>query len=316
QLGQRDLDGWEARLIDLARDQGFAKTKKGYGAKYGKATRTEVLSARDALWAEVVEFRADADADLAARLQRGLQPPLDGYQQLKARQGALDFVDLLARTRDVLQSNRGVRAYLQRRFTRIFVDEFQDTDPVRAEILLLLSADDDGVDDWMAVRPRPGKLFIVGDPKQAIYRFRGADVGTYCAVRDQLVACGGRVLQLTTNFRSVPEIQRLVNRAFAEEMTADPLALQAAYVPLAERRPGDAAQPAVVALPVPAPYSSGRTYGNGVTGRAIDASLPDAVAAFVDWAVSDSGWEVAERQPDGAERRVPIRPRHIALLFR
>ncbi len=70
-----------------------------------------------------------------------------------------------------------MRAHLQQKFTRIFVDEFQDTDPIQAEILLC-----------SAIRRRgdvaAGKLFIVGDPKQAIYRFRGTDVGTYWRVCD------------------------------------------------------------------------------------------------------------------------------------
>jgi len=315
-LGQRDLDGWEARLVDLARDQGLAKTKKGYGAKYGARSRTEVLAARDAFYADLLQFRGDADADLAALLQQELQPTIERYRELKDRQGALDFVDLLTRTRDVLRENRTVRAYLQQRFTRIFVDEFQDTDPVQAEILLMLSADDSSVTEWTDVRPRPGKLFIVGDPKQAIYRFRGADVGTYWRVRRLLEACGGRVLQLMTNFRSVPEIQRFVNRAFEREMTADATALQADYVPLAERRRGDETQPSVIALSVPAPYSTGRTYGNAVTGRAIEASLPDAIGAFIDSLLNHSGWEIPVPQPDGSERRVPIQPQHIAVLFR
>jgi ATP-dependent helicase/nuclease subunit A len=170
--------------------------------------------------------------------------------------------------------------------------------------------------DWRATRPQPGKLFIVGDPKQAIYRFRGADVGTYCAVRDHLETRGGRVLQLTTSFRSVPDIQRFVNRAFEGEMKVDEVALQAGYVPLDERRPGNNGQPALVALAVPAPYSSGRSYGNSVTGRAIEASLPDAVGAFIDWLVNESGWTVSERLADGTEHDVPIRPQHIAVLFR
>jgi len=315
-LHQRDLDGWESRLIDLAHDRGLAKTRKGYGARYGTASRTQVVAARDAFYTGLLQFRADADADLAAMLQQELAPTIDGYQVLKDRQGALDFVDLLTRTRDVLRGNRPVREHLQRRFTRIFVDEFQDTDPVQAEILLLLASDDGSVQDYRQVRPRPGKLFIVGDPKQAIYRFRGADVATYWAVRDHLVRCGGQVRQLTTNFRSVPEIQRFVNGAFAAEMTPDPVALQAAYVPLAERRPGNEAQPAVVALSVPAPYSSGRSYGNSVTARAIEDSLPNAVGAFIDWLLNSSGWTVCERLPDGNERAVAIQPQHLAVLFR
>ena len=315
-LGQHDLDAWESRMIDLARDQGLAKTKKGWGAKYGAITRAEVLSARDSLYADVLQFRADADADLAALLHEELQTPTARYQELKRRQGALDFVDLLTCTRDLLRANVAVRQHLQGRFARIFVDEFQDTDPVQAEILLLLSADDERVDRWTDARPRPGKLFIVGDPKQAIYRFRGADVGTYWMVRNHLATCGGRVLQLTTNFRSVPEIQRFVNRAFEREMVADETALQAAYIPLAKNRPADDSQPAVVALSVPEPYSSGRVYGNAITIRAIEASLPETVGAFIAWLVNDSDWQVPERQPDGSERRVRIQPKHVAVLFR
>ena len=89
-----------------------------------------------------------------------------------------------------------MRRGFQSRFTHIFVDEFQDTDPLQAEILLLLSSNDPGQDDWRAVVPVPGRLFIVGDPKQSIYRFRRADVGIYREVCDRLIACrrhGGAV---------------------------------------------------------------------------------------------------------------------------
>src|SRR5262249_40675385 len=91
-LGQHDLEAWEARLIDLVRDPGLAKTKKGYGAKYGgPVTRLEVLAARDALYADLLQFRMEADADLAALLRDELQAPIARYQELKRRQGALDF---------------------------------------------------------------------------------------------------------------------------------------------------------------------------------------------------------------------------------
>ena len=76
---------------------------------------------------------------------------------------------------------------LQQRFTHFFVDEFQDTDPLQAEILLLLAADDPGETDWRAARPIPGKLFLVGDPKQSIYRFRRADVALYEEVKERLL---------------------------------------------------------------------------------------------------------------------------------
>src|SRR5262249_26039880 len=152
--------------------RGFARTRKGSGYKYGKdVTRSEVLAARDQLLADLQQFKRDADADLAAALQDELKGATERYQALKAAAGALDFADLLARARDLIRTNEEVRSHLQGKFARIFVDEFQDTDPIQAEILMLLAADDPRETDWQRVVPRPGKLFIVGDPKQSIYRF-------------------------------------------------------------------------------------------------------------------------------------------------
>ena len=304
-FGQLDLDGWEARLVDLTRDRGFSRARKGSGYKFSKdATRTDVLAAREALVNGLQQFRKDADADLAACLQQELAGATDQYQQLKQAAGALDFTDLLARARDLIKSNADVRSHLQHKFTRIFVDEFQDTDPIQAEILLLLA---DGV---------RGKLFIVGDPKQAIYRFRGTDVSTYWDVRDRLEARGGRVLQLTTSYRSVPAIQRFVNAAFAPEMTGDSVTRQAEYVALSEARVADDGQPAIVALPVPKPYGRGGFGAFRASGKAIDASLPDAIGAYIAWLTDKSGWMVSEKQTDGTEERVKLQPRHIAVLFR
>jgi ATP-dependent exoDNAse (exonuclease V) beta subunit len=303
-FGQRDLDAWEARLVDLTRDRGFSRTRKGSGYKFSnEVTRTAVLAARDALFADLQQFKRDADADLAACLQQELAGATERYQALKRAAGALDFTDLLAKARDLIKTNADVRTHLQAKFTRIFVDEFQDTDPIQAEILLLLAND------------VPGKLFIVGDPKQAIYRFRGTDVGTYWRVSRQLERRGGRVLQLRKSYRSVPEIQRFVNAAFCEEMQANDATLQADYVDLAPYRPSYPSQPAVVALPVPKPYAR---YGPlKASGKAIEESLPDAVGAFIAWLIDEkNGWQIAERAADGSERRVPLQPRHIAILFR
>jgi ATP-dependent helicase/nuclease subunit A len=303
-FGQRDLDGWEARLVDLTRDRGLSRTRKGTGYKFGaNVTRTEVLAARDALFADLQQFRKEADADLAAALQQELAGATARYQDLKRAAGALDFTDLLARARTLIAEDDNVRRHLQSKFDRVFVDEFQDTDPIQAEILLHLAG---GV---------PGKLFIVGDPKQAIYRFRGADVATYWRVKTQLEAHGGRVVQLTTSYRSVPEIQRFVNAAFVAEMTDNPDTLQAAYVPLSPDRPSFDDQPAVVALPVPRPYGRGGPLR--ASARAIEESLPDAIGAYIAWLVDEkNGWQVAERQTDGLTRRVPLAPKHIAILFR
>jgi ATP-dependent exoDNAse (exonuclease V) beta subunit len=330
QFGHDDLDGWEARLVDLVRDRGFSRTRKGSGYKFGvvtepfadrasgsPVTRTEVLDARNALFVELQQFRRDADADLAAALQEELRPATALYQELKDAAGALDYNDLLIRVRDLLRDNRDVRVHLQETIARIFVDEFQDTDPVQADILLLLAADSPDENDPARITPKPGKLFIVGDPKQAIYRFRGTDVGTYWRVKTQLQRRGARVLQLTTSYRSVPEIQRFVNAAFRSAMQENADTLQAAYVPLGESRRAATDQPSVIALPVPRPYSASSWGSPQISARAMEESLPDAIGAFIAWLVDEkNGWTVAERGPDGEERQVPVQPRHIALLFR
>jgi ATP-dependent exoDNAse (exonuclease V) beta subunit len=304
-----DYDGWEAGLVDLSRDRVLANARHGHGKIYGNGmARDSVLQALDALRAELDRFRMDADADLAALLQSELQGAIGRYEKMKAAAGALDFLDLLLLARNLVRDNPQVRRGFQQRFRRIFVDEFQDTDPLQAELLLLLAADDEDETDWHRARPVPGRLFFVGDPKQSIYRFRRADVGIYREVSRQLESQGARLVHLRTSFRSVPEIQACVNAAFTPVMTDDDLTLQAPYVPLAPHRPALPNQPAVVVLPVPEPYA--KRY---VSAMSIDKSLPSAVGAFVDWIVNDSGWKVTERS---GTTPVPVAAKHICLLFR
>lgn len=304
-----DYDGWEARLVDLSRDRNFSKARHGRGPGYRQGTsRTVVVQALDAFRARLDGFRLDADADLAALLQQELSGAVFRYEELKARAGALDFLDLLLKARDLVRGNAVVRRGFQARFTHIFVDEFQDTDPLQAEILLLLAASDPAITDWRRVEPVPGRLFVVGDPKQSIYRFRRADVGIYRTVCERLVECGATAVKLTTSFRSVPQIQACINAAFAPIMTGDAFTLQAHYVPLTPLRGDLSRQPAVIALPVPAPYGT-----RNISAVAIEQSLPDAVGAFVDWIVTRSGWKVTERS---GEEPVPVAAKHVCLLFR
>ena len=127
---------------------------RGPGYKQG-VPRQRVIDAYDALKPQLDQFRLDADADLAAALQHELDGAIDRYEELKARAGALDFLDLLLKARDLVRGNAGVRRGFHARFTHIFVDEFQDTDPLQAEILLLLASADPEQDDWRRVTPSP-----------------------------------------------------------------------------------------------------------------------------------------------------------------
>ena len=311
-LGRADdstYDGWEARLADLSRDRNFARARHGRGSGYGNGvTRSSVIEALERLRAHLDDFRMRADADLAALLQQELAGAVHLYESLKARAGAMDFLDLLLKARDLVRGDATVRRGFQDRFTHIFVDEFQDTDPLQAELLLLLASDDATQTDWREARPVPGRLFVVGDPKQSIYRFRRADVGIYRDVCARLERCGARAVKLTTSFRSVAGIQSCVNAAFTPIMTGDAFTLQAEYVPLTGYREGVKNQPSVIALPVPNPYGS-----RNISAMAIEASLPDATGAFIEWLLNDSKWKVTERTGD---KPVPIAARHICILFR
>ena len=324
----RDYDGIEAALIEVCR--GWAP-RKGYGKSYGPGvSRAEIQAEQGALAGELATFEREADADLAALLHAELQTAIEAYEGRKARLGLLDFVDLLIKARDLVRQNAGIRAEFQEKFTHLFVDEFQDTDPIQAEILMLLAAEDPEVWTWQFVQPRRGKLFIVGDPKQSIYRFRRADVSIYRQVRGILERHGGRCLQLTTNFRTVENLQTAINTAFAPWMTGDEASLQADYVPLTSWRSDRSGRPSLVSLPVPRPYGTSR-----VTKTAIDASLPGAIASFVKWLLEESGWTVTESvktgpssgaEPEGADagtriprteqRERPLQSRDVCLLFR
>ena len=304
-------DELEARLVALHRD--LARTRNWTTGRskifHSGLSRDEALERRDALLDHLENFKRRADADLATLLHDELMEVVAVYEEKKAHLGRLDFLDLLIRTRDLLRDNIEVRRFLQERFTHLFVDEFQDTDPLQAEILLLLAADDPEVDAWREARPVPGKLFLVGDPKQSIYRFRRADVVLYEEIKDRLVAGGMGLVHLSRSFRALEPLQAAVNAAFADRMTGDREVGSPEYVPLDPHRQTEVERPEIVALPAPKPYSFSR-----ITARSIEACLPDTVAAYIEWLVRHSGWQVED--PGEPGRLVPIAPRHITLLFR
>jgi ATP-dependent exoDNAse (exonuclease V) beta subunit len=320
----RDHDALEAELRELARSRQVHWHWKGSPRKpfARDLPRALVLERRDAAKAGLDALIRSCDADLAPLLREELRPVVEAYQLAKQRAGCLDFLDLLIRARDLLRDDASVQAAYRERLDRIFVDEFQDTDPLQAEILMRLASAEPELASWRDARVAPGKLFLVGDPKQSIYRFRRADLAIYETVKRNLAAQGARVLQLRASFRALPSLQRSVNAAFRGAMRgardaavgdgtgANSRSEQASYVALEPVRTEHADQPSLVALPVPRPYSE---FGR-ITDWSIEKSLPDAVGAFVDWLVRESGWTVADREGNGA--RVPIAPRHICLLFR
>jgi ATP-dependent exoDNAse (exonuclease V) beta subunit len=304
-----DLDAVEAVLVELSRTLA-ANKRKGYGPYSESVRRDEMLAKRDHLVRDLIALRERANADLACLLQSELRELATRYRELKDRAGALDFTDLLLRVRNLLRDDASVRASFQRKFSHVFIDELQDTDPLQAEVLLLLSADDPAESDWRNVRPVPGKLFMVGDPKQSIYRFRRADVLLYQSMKDQLTSRGVKLVHLTHSFRAVRSIQRAVNLAFSHAIQEDHETGQPSYVRLTGGPEEPSDRPSIIALPPPRPLGQ---YGRP-TKTAINACLPQMISAFVAWMVNESGWRV--RDPEDPENQIDLRARHIAILFR
>jgi ATP-dependent helicase/nuclease subunit A len=182
-----------------------------------------LAQARDALkrfWREISETPA---GDAAARfLVNRARSALDFYA--KAKGSGLDFMDLLLRANSLLAGNRDVAAALSGRFRYIFVDEFQDTDPLQADMLASLSSDG-----------RPGRLFVVGDPKQSIYGFRRADIQIYNRFRGRMLSQAGEGIALVTNFRSRPDLIASVNGLFGQVLAGGE-DFSPAYAPVSPHR--------------------------------------------------------------------------------
>jgi len=174
-----------------------------------------------------------------AYLLKFLLPATEGYRELRRRENKLNFQDLLMITAELLKNNPEVRSYFQENYTHLLVDEFQDTDPIQAEIMFYLTGKDLWERDWTKLSPRSGSLFVVGDPKQSIYRFRRADIDIYNRVKDMIRDSGGEVLYLTSNFRSLSQLIGWTNRVFEELFSSLSSPYQAGFVPMDQVREKD-----------------------------------------------------------------------------
>ena len=186
--------------------------------------------------------------ELLGRVVEAMGKLLLDWSEYKRSAALLDFDDLLYTARDLLAKNEDVRQALAKRFRHVLVDEFQDTDPVQIDILWRLCGEPpkDGNPDPLARIPRAGALFLVGDPKQAIYRFRGADVNAYLGAREAIGKPG--VLEIVANFRSVEPILTFVNDKFANPLSST--VGQPGFTALAATRKAEKDALAVAALDI------------------------------------------------------------------
>jgi ATP-dependent helicase/nuclease subunit A len=224
----RSVQGWP--LEDIAIAQELVRAAKGLVSVNGELTAT--------LWRLLVPFTAE-------------------FRERFVREGHLSFDGLLVRARNLVRDQSSVRAELKRRYRTILIDEFQDTDPIQYEILLYL-AEEPGktATDWRQVRLTPGKIFVVGDPKQSIYAFRRADIEAYLEVVEKIIkAQNGVECRLTTNFRSNASILDVINGTF-EKLIQAQHGLQPPYIaihPAPDRVTAQSHIPKVVVRKIVAP---------------------------------------------------------------
>ncbi|MDA0333669.1 MAG: UvrD-helicase domain-containing protein [bacterium] len=231
----------ERLLRDLASTTKTAITLKRWGSpgspgqQLARALKNEVLPAlRDQLLKPLLAQWRNYVYTLAGAL---VDEAMIHYRDTRLAASTLTFNDLLEMTAALLRQRADVCAHFRRRYQRLFVDEFQDTDPLQAEVLLYLTGVEHNIDDWRELTPRPGSLFLVGDEKQSIYRFRRADLDIFRLVRDRVVAGGGAVVELTTSFRSRPAVAAFTNGAFEPLFDSYDRRYQAAFQRLVPHRP-------------------------------------------------------------------------------
>ncbi|HSK98271.1 MAG TPA: UvrD-helicase domain-containing protein, partial [Euzebyales bacterium] len=221
--------------------------------------------------------------------------------------GRLEFHDLLVLARELLRDEQhgfDVRRALRRRYRRLLLDEFQDTDPIQIDLAVLIASDDPGAAalPWSDVVVEPGRLFFVGDPKQSIYRFRRADIEVFLGARDTF---GDTTLSLSTNFRTTPPVIGWINHVFGRLISYEP-ASQPAYQPLdpAPLREPPPSGPPVVLL--------GGVHTDEPDAELLREREATDVAAAV---VAALGWKVADRRDDGGDAWRRARPGDITILL-
>lgn len=237
-----------------------------------------------------------------------LRPFLDRVRHGFLTSGWIAFDGLLARAKTLLRDHPSVRARIKQTYRAILVDEFQDTDPVQYEIILYLGERAGSHQtSWQDVDLEPGKLFIVGDPKQSIYAFRRADIEAFERVVEKIRAGGGGVYSLVTNFRSDGALLDVVNNVF-DRLFQPTAHVQPANERLAarpQRKPEVSVSGAQLRLVTP---------GEDDEEFDVQAATRAEAEALARWLKEEL--LACTTVTDRDRREGPLQPGHIALIFR
>jgi ATP-dependent exoDNAse (exonuclease V) beta subunit len=298
----RDAADDELEVIELLGDERRPKFKASLGQKgaWADDCKPDVQDAIRGAGRLVEETRLNVLQACARHLGSAMRAHTLAAAEERRASGRLEFHDLLVLARQVIrhpEHGTAVRRSLQERYQRLLLDEFQDTDPIQIDLAVRIAAlapDTAGDGEWADVEVAPGRLFMVGDPKQSIYRFRRADIAVFLQAKRRFGDDADGLVELTSNFRTVDPVIAWVNRTFgallAESPDHDiPVPSQPDYVGLDAQRPAPPAGPPVAVVgSIPHP--------KGTLAEPMRAAEARDVANAVVTAVRE-GWSV--RQGEG-----------------
>ena len=255
------------------------------------------------------EGSVEQAADLTAAIYLEAHYALAAFTAAKQDASLLDFEDVQIMARDLLRDHEAVRRDCHERLRQMLVDEFQDTNRLQKELLWLAAGGEPGED------PPPGRLFVVGDAKQSIYRFRDADVTVFDETRHEFATAPGCAqLRLEVTFRAHPQVAELHNTLFDTAALMGPdrdgrAPYEAFYEPLAPHRESPAGPPPCDLLLV-AGAAEERSYAEQLRtweGLALAEWLKGAIGKLTVYE-----WDKAS----GGELARPARAGDFAILFR
>jgi ATP-dependent helicase/nuclease subunit A len=285
-----DLAAAVRDLCAAAKVQGTEGAKAWLDDHTYAAVRDSLSGLRTELKARLAPFtdepdEADEAVAVGQRFVRVAAACARAYQARKRGAGVVDFHDLLTMARELLRDRADVREQVRQRFRFVLIDELQDTDPVQMELVELLCG----------AGLTLGKLFAVGDAKQSIYRFRGADVTMFQRLRRAMPPDGRQ--ELSVNFRSQPKILHFANALFGKHIPD--------YEPLSANRPQANSGPCVEFL---------------WTRRGEKESVQDGRRREADRIARRIAGMVARRERLAIDRVAtearPVRAGDVVLLFR
>ncbi|MAG13815.1 MAG: hypothetical protein CMN78_04385 [Spirochaetales bacterium] len=221
--------------------------------------------------------------------------------------GAVFYHDVVSMALTCLLENHELRDYYKSKFSFIMIDEFQDNNRLQRDLLYLLAEKSHYSSERVpyAGELEPQKLFFVGDEKQSIYQFRGADVSVFKELADEISSNAGESVTLPRNYRAEPELIEFYNRVFSRVMAGAERPFEARFEGLESRDSRLPEEPTIEILFKPAAQETDSDVVENVDAEAI------AVARYIERSVKNNALQIA-----GSEGLRPAEYHDFAILMR